>query len=409
MKIKFLGIYLTVLATTLISCYGQNNNALKNTNQSNPKSSASNFKEGQDYVEFKRARILDKIGFPKPMEACSILIPNKWSFQSDILWNAPGTICAGNNMSIKTQSPDGKYSYEYLPNYMWGFITDPQLEGFYRQQQYPAFCTYGEPMNAMAYFKNVFVPNELGNPQILEVKENSKGQQLLYEQLERNLANRAQYGTGQSKNYITCVTATVKLSPTQEALVLCSVLINETVIPNQYDGTYAKSYITAATDRMIFKYPVGEKEKATNMLAVIAASFRTNTDWKNTVNAFWKNVSEQSWRNHLGKLQMMDAQTAQMGRDAINKGQQNLNNMDTNMRSWEVKQASQDRMHTNFIKTIKEVENYSDATGKVELSSGYNHAWSRSDGSSFIMSDNPNFDPSSLFQDQQWKEMKKVE
>jgi hypothetical protein len=62
-----------------------------------------------------------------------------------------------------------------------------------------------------------------------------------------------------------------------------------------------------------------------------------------------------------------------------------------------------------FIKTIREVENYSDATGKVELVSGYNHAWSKSDGSSFIMSDNPNFDPSSVFQDQRWKEMKKVE
>ncbi|MCA0348883.1 MAG: hypothetical protein LCH35_06450 [Bacteroidetes bacterium] len=62
-----------------------------------------------------------------------------------------------------------------------------------------------------------------------------------------------------------------------------------------------------------------------------------------------------------------------------------------------------------FIKTIREVENYSDATGKVELVTGYNHAWSRSDGSSFIMSDNPNFNPSSVFQDQRWKEMKKVE
>jgi hypothetical protein len=55
------------------------------------------------------------------------------------------------------------------------------------------------------------------------------------------------------------------------------------------------------------------------------------------------------------------------------------------------------------------VENYRDETGKIEMSSGYSHAWSRSDGSSFIMSNNPNFDPSLVFQDQQWKEMKKVD
>lgn len=105
----------------------------------------------------------------------------------------------------------------------------------------------------------------------------------------------------------------------------------------------------------------------------------------------------------------MDEQTRQMGENAIKKGQQNLNAMDANMRNWEASQQSQDRIHTNFVKAIREVETYKDETGRIELSSGYNHAWSRSDGSSFIMSDNPNFDPSSVFQDQQWKEMKKVE
>lgn len=409
MKIISFHILSALLALSLTSCNGQSTNATKNSKQGNAKMMASNFKEGQDYVEFKRARIMDKVGFPKPVEAYSILIPNKWSFESDILWNAPGTICAGNNMSIKTSSPDGKYSYEYLPNAMWGFITDPQLDQFSRQQQYPKYCSYGEPMNAMEYFKNVFAPNELGNPKIIELKENPEAQKLLYAQAEKNRANSQQFGTGQSKYFITSITATVKLSSVQEALVLCSVLINENIIPNQYDGTYSKSYVTIATERMIFKYPVGEKDKATNMLGVMVASFRTNTEWSKTVNAFWKNISEQRWRDHLGKLQMMDAQTAQMGREAIKKGQQNLNNMDTNMRNWEAKQQSQDRMHTNFIKTIREVDNYSDATGKVELSSGYNHAWSRGDGSSFIMSDNPNFDPSSVFQDQQWKEMKKVD
>lgn len=409
MKIISFHILSALLAFSLTSCNGQTSNASKSTSQTKSKNVASHYKEGQDYVEFKRARILDKVGFPNPVEAYSVLIPKNWSFQSEILWNAPGTICSGNNRSLKTTSPDGTYSFDYLPNYMWGFITDPQLAGFYRQQQYPDYCSYGEPMNAMEYFKNVFVPNELGNAKIIEVKENSEAQQLLYQQAEKNSMNNAQYGMAQTKNYITSITATVKLSPTQEALVTCSVIINENIIPNQYDGSVTKSYVTTATQRMVFKYPVGEKEKATNMLGVIVASFRTNTEWSKTVNEFWRNINEQRWRDHLGKLQMIDAQTAQMGRDAIKKGQSNLDAMDANMRNWEAKQASQDRMHTNFIKTIREVENYSDATGKVELSSGYNHAWSRSDGSSFIMSDNPNFDPSSVFQDQQWKEMRKVD
>ena len=408
MKIKAKHILLALMTLSLTSCNGQNKNSVA-TSQSKSKALASNYKEGQDYVEFKRGRILDKVGFPKPVEAYSILIPNNWNFESEILWNPPGTICAGNNMRIKATSADKKYSFDYLPNYMWGFITDPQMAEFLRQQRYPAYCAYGDPMNAREYFTNVLAAHELGNPQIIELKDNPQAAQLLYEQAEKNRANLPQYAGGQSRNYVTSITATVKLSQNQEALVLCSVLINENIIPNQYDGTYQKSYATTAMQRIIFKYPTGEKAKATNMLAVMMASFRSNTSWTSTVNTFWKNVSAQSYQTHLGKLQMIDAQTRQMGKDAIARGQANSNAMDANMRSWEAKQQSQDRMHTNFIKTIREVENYSDATGNVELSSGYNHAWSRSDGSSFIMSDNPNFDPSSVFQDQQWKEMKKVD
>ena len=82
--------------------------------------------------------------------------------------------------------------------------------------------------------------------------------------------------------------------------------------------------------------------------------------------------------------------------------------MDMDLRSWEEGQTSQDRINTEFIKTIREVETYRDETGKVELNSGYDHAWSRGDGDNFILSNNPNFDPSSVFQDQRWKEMKVV-
>lgn len=82
--------------------------------------------------------------------------------------------------------------------------------------------------------------------------------------------------------------------------------------------------------------------------------------------------------------------------------------MDQQMRSWEQQQSSQDRQHTQFVKAIREVETYNDgANGRVELSSGYDHAWSRGDGS-YILSNSPNFDPSSVFQDQAWKPMEQV-
>lgn len=364
---------------------------------------------GKDYTQFVRARIMDKIGFEQPVEAFSVLIPEGWKFDGGIMWNPPGSSCAGTNQGMKAVSPDGLYSFEMMPNYMWSYVTDPQVAQFQRQKQFPKYCSYGEPMNAEAYFKSVFAPNDLGNPQIINIKENTTGIQALQETFEKSRQEMQQYGASQVNYFPSGISATVKWNNNAEAIVLCGVVIMEMVIPNPYNGSYSKSFTSVASERIVFMYPTGESEKAANMLSVMMGSIRTNTAWQNSVNSFWLATRQQSNIVHIGKIRMMDEQTRQMGENAIRRGQQNLNNMDANMRSWEASQQSQDRLHTNFVKAIREVEYYRDETGTVELSSGYNHAWSRSDGSSFIMSDNPNFDPSSVFQDQQWKEMKRVD
>jgi hypothetical protein len=63
-------------------------------------------------------------------------------------------------------------------------------------------------------------------------------------------------------------------------------------------------------------------------------------------------------------------------------------------------------MHTSFVQTIREVETWRGADGRVELSSGYDQAWSRGDGS-YIVSNSPTFDPRAAFQDQNWTELKR--
>ena len=372
------------------------------------KVSSTKFVEGKDYSLFTRARVMDRTGFSQPVEAFSLLIPKGWQYSGDILWTPPGSTCAGVNSYFKAKSPDGKYSFEMLPNFMWGFVTDPQLAQFQKNST-STYCSYGEPLDAEHYLKQMFIPRELGNPQLLEMKINEAGAKEMQIKSEKYRREMVSYNYGQNNFYPSAVNAKVKWNNGAEGIVICGVLILEGIIPNAYDGSYSKTYTSSAMERIVFKYPAGEGAKAANMLSVIMSSLRTNIAWKNSVDNYWLQVRQKSYVNHIGKIKMMDELTRQIGEQTIRNGQKNLDNMDANMRSWETTQQSQDRMHTNFIKSIREVENYQDATGKVELSSGYNHAWSRSDGSSFIMSDNPNFDPSSVFQDQRWQEMKKVD
>jgi hypothetical protein len=370
---------------------------------------ASQSSSGEDYTEFKRVRFHDKIGFGQPVEAFSLLIPEGWSSEGGILWNPPGTECAGINMGMKAQSPDGRFSFEIMPNFVWGFVTDPQLGQFQAQQPRPQYCGYGQPLDAQTYFQQVFAPNELGNPQIISLEPNNSGVRAIEEQIPAVREELMRYGASQVNFYPSGITANIKMRDGREAIVLCAVTIMESTIPNNYNGTYSKAYTSTAAERVVFSFPEGEKEAATHMLSVIMGSVRTNMSWKNSVDSFWRSVREQKQREHIGRIQMIDQQTAEIGRNAIRQGQQNLANMDASMRSWEASQHSKDKIHTSFVKAIREVENYRDETGTVELSSSYNHAWSRGDGSSFIMSNNPNFDPSSVFQDQRWKEMKRVD
>ncbi|MBA3648474.1 MAG: hypothetical protein H0W62_07985 [Chitinophagales bacterium] len=394
----------------VVSCNSQNkpvNNKNNSTTSNKVKTTSSNYTEGKDYVEFTRARVLDKVGFSQPVEAFSLLIPKTWKLDGDIMWTPPGTPCAGNNLRVKATSPDGKFIFEMLPNIAWNF--DPQLGPPNQSQGNSEFCSYGAPMNAETYFKNVFARKELGNPEVISVNANPGGVQSIEENNAKSRQELMGYGASQVNYYTSAITANVKWTNGTEGIVLCGINILEGTIPNIYNGSSSKIFTTSASERSVFVFPAGERDKATNMLSVIMGSIRTNTAWKKTVDEFWLGVREQSNIAHIGRIKMNDDLTRQMGDNAIKKGQQNISNMDANMRSWEASQQSGDRIHTNFVKAIREVENYRDETGKIELSSGYDHAWSRSDGSSFIMSNNSSFDPSSVFVDQSWKEMQKVE
>lgn len=362
-----------------------------------------------DFIEFERNRILDKIGFPKPVEAFSLWVPKGWRVDGGVRWNQPGTACADNNMEIKTVSAENKYSFELLPNFMWSYATDPQMAQFQQQRQYPKYCTFGQPMNAEAFFMQVFVPHKLVNPSIISLGENISGTEALQENSAKARQELMRYGASQVNFYPRGISAVIDWKKGREAIVMLGVAIIETVFPNTYTGSYNTSYTSSAIERVVFTYPQGEKENASKILAVMMGSFRTNMSWKDSVDEFWLAVRNKSHVEHIGRIKMLDEQTRQFGNKAIQQGRQNAAAADANVRSWEASQRSQDRIHTSFVEAIREVENYREEAGTFEMSSAYNHACSKDDGRNFIMSDDPNLDPSSVFLDSNWKRMQRVD
>lgn len=364
-----------------------------------------NYTEGTDYLVYERVRVLDKNGFSQPVEAYSVLLPKGWTQESEITWTK-GTTCDGTSSWMKATSADGKFSIQKFPVKTYGWNDDQALNQINNRA---GNCTSMQPMEAEPYLRKVFAPEELGDPEVVSVQMNKDVVAQMAEKNEAFVREMQQYGAGRISFNQTAVNADVRWPDGTEGFIILGVNTSIGEVPNIYNGTSNTIYTMEAAQRIVFKYPKGEKESARNQFAAIMSSIRTNPAWVNAVNSYWKQVRQQSNAVHQARIRMNDELTRSMGNAAIKRGQDRLNDMDLQMRSWEQQQSSQDRMHTNFVKAIREVDNFKDATGTYEMSSSYNHAWSRGDGNSFVMSNNPNFDPQFVFKDQNWQQMKKVD
>jgi hypothetical protein len=416
MRKKYKIDILIMLSAILWLNTGCNGQSSANKKKSVPKSkndtmqkSINEFEEGKNYAVFDRVRVMDNYGFTEPAEAFSLLLPKGWQQQGMISWTMPGQACAGNNLQFKAVSADGKYSFEILPNTTLSWTTHQQtLQWNLSNPTNSPYCFYNQPIDAEQYLQSGFI-QEIGNPKIIKTTANPSVVAEMRILAEKGRRELMQYGASDVQIFPTALNAEVKWNDDTEGLVILSSTVIETLMYNQYDGSSTRNYTTSLTKKMLFKYPAGEKEKAVAQFAVIMSSIRTNPTYNDAVSNFWYQARQNSNKRHWEKIRLMDEQTRQMGEQAIAKGNQRLRDMDNEMRSWEAKQSSNDRIHTEFIKTIRGVENFRDESGKYEMTSGYNHVWSRGNGTSFVLSNDPNFDAATAFNDQQWKPMTKVD
>lgn len=358
-----------------------------------------------DYTILKRVRILDKVAFPESVEVFSYLIPEDWEYDGEIIWRMPGEHCQGNNNWFETHSKDNKYSLKVYPVYNWG-ITDTQQVNYFMQQAADQYCGFGNPMTAEQYLKEEFIP-ELGNPELVKIEKEEINPEVLEVRRKGDLEMR-NYGM-QVTTEMESIKVNLRWEDGTEGETLITLSNSKNVNVHPYLGVQNTNY-SSMVQRVLVRYPGETKEKSDKLMRTIMTSIRTNDMYYKTVADFWVQVRQQSHMAHLDKLKMMNDYNRRMQQDFQNKQfEDRMAGMDANMRSWEARQASQDKAHSNFVKTIRGVETFTDNTGTFEMNSGYNYAWSRNDGSSFIISDNPNFDPSSVLQDQEWQLMKKEE
>ncbi len=381
--------------------------------------SSKTFVEGKDYTVMERVRFMDNHGFERPAEAFSVLLPKGWKHEGGIQWKDMNE-CRGEMVTGRwsASSPDGAIRFASLPLHTWGSASDPMMRQSMMMGAQSGGCEYGGAMPAEQYLREVFGPRELQGATITEVKENKAAKSEMDQQSQRTKAAAEQYG-GMVEVLNSAVVARLKWSDGTEGIALANVMNMITTTQDMYSGTMNQFTTSMSSERSFLRFPTARKDEAERFLANAKSSFRTNPEWKRAIDDFFVRMRGQQDVMHRQKMAAIDAQTRantaahnqrmsaiqQQGTANTQRHNERMANMDSQMRSWESQQSSQDRIHKSFVQTIREVQTYQDGNGKVELSSGYDQAWSRGDGT-YILSNSPSFDPSSVFQDQNWQEMK---
>ena len=354
--------------------------------------------QGKDYIVLERIRILDEMGFDRPVEAMSILVPKGWQTQSNVRWNSISG-CRGEIVTweLSVTSPDGAIKLIVFPTRSFVYSQDQRMQQTFIAEAQQGGCQVNPPFNAKQYLEN-FARNGLSAK-----VSNILTAEIVQAALDRFNANAnaiaRQSGTGMSY-YGSVVYGTLSWSDGTKGLARVGVSNSINNSLGAYTGTSSGTASTVVTSPVFIKYSPEREAEALKVFATVNTSFRANPIWLQARENFLTQLGNAEHAQRMERIRLMGEQSR-----AYAKAQSDASN--ARLRDWERSQASSDASHKSYIQTIREVETWKDGSGNaVELGSGYNYGWSKPDGS-YILTNNSLFNPAVELKEN-WVKMQKA-
>lgn len=132
-----------------------------------------------------------------------------------------------------------------------------------------------------------------------------------------------------------------------------------------------------------FRAAAGRLDATADLFTVMITSFQLNPNWYAAYKSIVQYLAQQQIQriHHIGQIGQIVAQTGREMREQ-------------NLRDWYARQATYDRLATDWSRAIRGVDGFLDPHRDevVELPSGYGHAWANNLGE-YVLTDDPNFNP----------------
>jgi hypothetical protein len=381
----------SILLATLFSCNAQT--AQKNKNNTSNKTTT--MVEGKDYIILKRVRVLDKQGFSQPIEVSSFVLPASWQVNSNVQWNTSNKcIPEMVQVSVNATSADGDYELTFYPATQFDWSDDPvYLDAMQRGFNLHS-CHIAKPLDAAGYIRNALAPNinaQVKSSKIIDALQQQMDAGAMQQtQLARQAGNNAYSHQGSAAEGL------LQFNDGKEGLAFCTIMQTIVTLPGT-QGNTAHTYQCYASTRLVLKYKAVNEAMARKIMSTLFSTTKLNPTWFNGIQQFFMQIGMDAQKQTWQHIQEVHAVQEQQGNNII--------------RNWEAKNDASTSAYSKdsdgFGQYLRGVDSWTDADGnKVELTSGYSNAWSKSDGS-YLMSNNPAFDPNvELGGTQSWGRMK---
>lgn len=324
-----------------------------------------------DRLRLERTAIIDGTGFAQPMIAATLFKPFGWKESGGIVWGNPHACTQGWGVNWAAESADSTRAIAVLPQQSWEQNSEGRPTNF--------DCPLMQLNGIEDYLREML---KSFNPDSGTVQYRTRPDMVA----QNPLSNQDLINNGFNRQSRRAEAGEVVFNFSRNGLQLRGSLATLVVITETLTGGEG--------------YGIGPPIRSINFDAQPVFAFYT------PVNKFNPSLYEGLRRSIVADQQWI-AQISQHGRKMgrINrKGAFDRSQITAKVqaeiaaishRAWQSGQRSADARASDFVNTIREVQNYSDTTapgGQVELSNQYNHAWQLQDGS-YVLTDNPNFQP----------------
>lgn len=323
----------------------------------------------QRLVRLQPNVIVDPNGFGGPIAAATLLTPLGWQASGGVAWGRQHACTHGFAIDWRVVSPDGLNGIVLLPHQRWEFSSNNS------STKANISCPILRIASVSEYLR-IILAKIRPDARVLSIRPRPDiARELPFKPYQRPWQFGRQIGWLEAGEItFTVMEKGVRL----EGRIAAAVEFEKTI--TRTSALSAELVIGYAHTAYGSFSPAGRYNAA--VFELIRRMIEPDPRWMRLIaqhNAIMRKIDRDGFRERNRIL-------TQANRDI----------MEIITTGWRRRQQIQDRGHSAFIKTLRDVEVYRDPSargGQVELSNQYRHAWRLRDGS-YVLTDSSGFEPS---------------